>query len=105
MPWQTAVADAHLWTWEEVQDHEEKALHLVKYFPTPYGTSLEIQHWIPWSMYYFQVHRAVNASQENVLNINTTHWRILDSLANAFKNILPSRFFPRIFGTLFALNP
>jgi hypothetical protein len=48
---------------------------------------------------------AMNASLENVLNINTTHWRILDALANAFKNILPSPIFPYVFGTLVALDP
>jgi hypothetical protein len=47
---------------------------------------------------------AMNASLENVLNINTTHWRIRDALANAFKNILPSPIFPYIFGTLVALD-
>jgi hypothetical protein len=36
----------------------------------------------------------MNASLENVLNINTTHWRIRDALANAFKNIPPSPIFP-----------
>jgi hypothetical protein len=44
------------------------------------------------------------ASLENVLNINITHWRILDALANAFKNIVPSPIFPRFFGTLVALD-
>jgi hypothetical protein len=48
---------------------------------------------------------AMNASLENVLNINTTHWRIPDTLANAFKNILPSPIFPYVFGTLVALDP
>jgi hypothetical protein len=47
----------------------------------------------------------MNASLENVLNINTTHWRIPNSLANALKNILPSPIFPRLFGTLVALDP
>jgi uncharacterized protein YqcC (DUF446 family) len=37
---------------------------------------------------------AMNASLENVLNINTTHWRIPDPLANALKNILPSPISP-----------
>jgi hypothetical protein len=48
---------------------------------------------------------AMNASLENILNINTTHWRIPDALANAFKNILPSPIFPGLFGTLVALDP
>jgi uncharacterized protein YqcC (DUF446 family) len=37
---------------------------------------------------------AMNASLKNVLNINTTHWRIPDPLANALKNILPSPISP-----------
>jgi hypothetical protein len=48
---------------------------------------------------------AMNASLENVLSINTTHWRIPDALANAFKNIPPSPIFPYVFGTLVALDP
>jgi hypothetical protein len=47
----------------------------------------------------------MNASLENVLNINTTHWRIPNALGNAFKNILLSPIFPRLFGTLVALDP
>jgi hypothetical protein len=48
---------------------------------------------------------AMNASLENVLDINTTHWRIPDALGNALQNILPSLIFPRLFGTLVALDP
>jgi hypothetical protein len=48
---------------------------------------------------------AINASLENVLNINNTHWRIPDALGNALQNILPSPIFPRLFGTLVALDP
>jgi hypothetical protein len=73
--------------------------------PTPCGTPLEICHWIPGLTCWFQVHRAINASLENVLNINTTHWSIPDALGNALQNILPSLIFPRLFGTLVALDP
>jgi hypothetical protein len=48
---------------------------------------------------------AMNASLENVLNINTTHWRIPDALENAFKSIPPSPIFPYVLGTLVALDP
>ena len=61
--------------------------------PTPCSTPLKIHHWIPRPTCYFQVHRAMNAFLENVLNINTTHWRIPNSLANALKNILSSPIF------------
>jgi hypothetical protein len=47
----------------------------------------------------------MNAFLENVLNINSTHWRIPDALANAFKNIPPSPIFPYVFETLVALDP
>jgi hypothetical protein len=46
----------------------------------------------------------MNAFLENVLNIDTTNWRIPYSLANTLKNILPSPIFPRLFGTLVELN-
>jgi hypothetical protein len=42
--------------------------------PTPCGTPLEICYWIPGLTCWFQVHRAINASLKNVLNINTNHW-------------------------------
>jgi hypothetical protein len=37
------------------------------------------------------MHRAMNASLENVLKINTTHWRIPNALKNAKKNIKPTK--------------
>jgi hypothetical protein len=48
---------------------------------------------------------AMNASLENVLNINTTHWRIPDALANPFKSIPLSPIFPYVLGTLVVLDP
>ena len=53
----------------------------------------------------FLGHKAMNASLDNVLNITTTHWRIPDSLTNAFKNILPSPIFSFPCRTLDALDP
>jgi hypothetical protein len=73
--------------------------------PTPCSTPLKICHWIPGLRCWFQVHRAINASLENVLNINTSHWSIPDALGNALQNILPSPIFPYLFGTLVALDP
>jgi hypothetical protein len=48
--------------------------------------------------------RAINASLENVLNINTSHWSIPDALGNALQDILPSPIFPHLFVTLVALD-
>ena len=63
-PWWTVVVD------EEVQNSEEKALPpSPSVLPTPYGMPPNIWHWILGLTCWFQMHRAMNASLENVLTL------------------------------------